>query len=192
MEHARVKAIFLGKAEKSFYYQKAKCFYIRDGDRSTKFFHNMSKRNSKRNYVPSIIKLDGVSTESTTEVLDEFLKYYTELIGTRTTCSPLDESVFDYGPCLGDEERIRLDSDVSEDEIKAALFDIHDDKAPGPDGYSAHFFKKAWGIVGPLLIEAVMEFFSSGRLLRQWNTTILSLIPKSTQAQTVGDFRPIA
>lgn len=71
---------------------------------------------------------------------------------------------FSYGPCLGDEERARLESDVSEAEIRAALFDIHDYKALGPDGYFAHFFKKAWSMVGPLLIEAVTEFFSARQL----------------------------
>ncbi|KAK1413813.1 hypothetical protein QVD17_29549 [Tagetes erecta] len=37
---------------------------------------------------------------------------------------------------------------VTDDEVKAAMFDIDDDKAPGPDGYSAKFFKAAWSVVG--------------------------------------------
>lgn len=73
-----------------------------------------------------------------------------------------------------------------------AVFSIPDDKAPGPDEYSAQFFKRAWNTVGPLLIEAVREFFDMGKLLKQWNTTTLTMIPKSDQAQSVGDFGPIA
>lgn len=46
--------------------------------------------------------------------------------------------------------------------------------------------------MGPLLVAVVHELFSSGRLPRQWNTTILAMIPKSSRAQAVGDFRPIA
>ena len=37
--------------------------------------------------------------------------------------------------------------DVTENEINMALFDIYDDKAPVPDGFTSKFFKKAWLIV---------------------------------------------
>ncbi|XP_010419362.1 PREDICTED: uncharacterized protein LOC104705067 [Camelina sativa] len=39
---------------------------------------------------------------------------------------------------------------------------------------------------------AIREFFSSGSLLKQWNVTTLTLIPKSVNATTAADFRPIS
>lgn len=78
-----------------------------------------------------------------------------------------------------------------DEEIKGDLFFIPNDKAPGPDWYSAQFFKSTWNTVGPLLVEAVREFFDTGHLLKKWNTIILTVIPKFAQAQDVGDFRPI-
>ncbi|XP_073149348.1 uncharacterized protein [Henckelia pumila] len=51
--------------------------------------------------------------------------------------------------------------DVSVEEVKSALFNIEDDKAPGPDGFGAAFFKKAWSIVDGDVIAAVLEFFRS-------------------------------
>ncbi|GJZ54067.1 hypothetical protein Tco_0608952 [Tanacetum coccineum] len=33
--------------------------------------------------------------------------------------------------------------EISDEEIKHAMFQIDDNKAPGPDGFSTHFFKKA-------------------------------------------------
>ncbi|GJY56041.1 hypothetical protein Tco_0455156 [Tanacetum coccineum] len=38
--------------------------------------------------------------------------------------------------------------EVTNEEIKAAMFDIGEDKAPGPDGYTSAFFKKGWDIFG--------------------------------------------
>nr|GEX35774.1 RNA-directed DNA polymerase, eukaryota, reverse transcriptase zinc-binding domain protein [Tanacetum cinerariifolium] len=39
-------------------------------------------------------------------------------------------------------------NDILEKEIKSVMFDINASKAPGPDGFTAAFVKKAWNIVG--------------------------------------------
>ncbi|GKA12501.1 RNA-directed DNA polymerase, eukaryota, reverse transcriptase zinc-binding domain protein [Tanacetum coccineum] len=70
------------------------------------------------------------------------------------------------------------ENDVTDVEIKQALFDTRDNKFPSPYGYSAKNFKKAWGIIGEELCLAVREFFYSRKLLGQMNATLVSLIPK--------------
>nr|GEX81118.1 RNA-directed DNA polymerase, eukaryota, reverse transcriptase zinc-binding domain protein [Tanacetum cinerariifolium] len=37
---------------------------------------------------------------------------------------------------------------ITDAEIKEALFDINDSKAPGPNGFTVAFFKKSWSIIG--------------------------------------------
>ncbi|KAL0318779.1 UNVERIFIED_CONTAM: hypothetical protein Sangu_2034100 [Sesamum angustifolium] len=69
---------------------------------------------------------------------------------------------------------------------------IGDDKAPGPDGFSARFFNRAWSLIGEEVIDAVLEFIHSGRLLKQINATLLVLIPKVQSPKVVADFRPIS
>lgn len=81
---------------------------------------------------------------------------------------------------------------ISDSEIKDAIFSMGDDKAPGLDGYSAAFFKANWGLVCQLAREAVQEFFRYGKLLKQWNHTIIALIPKTVTAQSVADYRAIS
>ncbi|KAL0361809.1 UNVERIFIED_CONTAM: Retrovirus-related Pol polyprotein from type-2 retrotransposable element R2DM [Sesamum radiatum] len=81
---------------------------------------------------------------------------------------------------------------VIREEVKVAFFDIAEDKAPGPDGYSAAFFKAAWPVVGEEMTQAVLEFFQNGRLLKQVNATLFTLIPKVRAPTTVSDFRPIS
>ncbi|GJZ50730.1 hypothetical protein Tco_0605245, partial [Tanacetum coccineum] len=63
-----------------------------------------------------------------------------------------------------DEANIMI-REVIDDEIKNALFDIVDNKASGPNGYSSVFFKKAWNIIGKDVCEAIKEFFLSGQML---------------------------
>ncbi|KAL2252845.1 UNVERIFIED_CONTAM: hypothetical protein Sindi_0079200 [Sesamum indicum] len=68
------------------------------------------------------------------------------------------------GKALTDEEANQLLLPLSADDVKQAVFDNADNKAPGPDGYSSR---------------AVLDFFSTGKLLKQINSTILALIPKT-------------
>ncbi|GKA82383.1 hypothetical protein Tco_0789131 [Tanacetum coccineum] len=67
---------------------------------------------------------------------------------------------------------------VTDTEIKNAIFDIGDSKAPGPDGYTSTFFKKAWKIVGKDVCLAIKEFFNTEKLLGEVNATLISLVPK--------------
>jgi len=56
--------IFLSDPERLFYWQKTKCDYLRLSDRSTKFFHNIVKRNARCNFIPMVIKADGEPSSS--------------------------------------------------------------------------------------------------------------------------------
>ncbi len=76
-------------------------------------------------------------------------------------------------------------------EIKADVFDIHSEKAPGPNGYTSEFFKCSWDIIGNDVCGAIKEFFDYGFMRREVNPTVLSLIPKIHHPQEPGDYRPI-
>lgn len=85
---------------------------------------------------------------------------------------------------------------VEAEEMKRTMFSLNSNKlnsnkAPGPDGYSAHFFKSAWEIVSQDVIEAIKSFFASGKLLREVNSTIIVLVPKVPNPTVMGDFRPL-
>ncbi|XP_074315440.1 uncharacterized protein LOC141651639 [Silene latifolia] len=77
-------------------------------------------------------------------------------------------------------------------EIKKALFSIGNQKSPGYDGFSSGFYKSAWSVVGDDFIQAVQSFFKTGKLAKQANVTVLTLIPKKDVVTSVKDFRPIA
>ncbi|KAJ0434648.1 putative RNA-directed DNA polymerase [Helianthus annuus] len=82
--------------------------------------------------------------------------------------------------------------EVTDEEIKKAIFSIAGNKAPGPDGYTSVFFKRAWNVVGDDMCRAVKAFFINGKLLEQLNHTIESLIPKFPIPSSITDYRPIS
>nr|GEV56184.1 hypothetical protein [Tanacetum cinerariifolium] len=62
-------------------------------------------------------------------------------------------------------EALDMIKEVSDIEIKEALFIIDSSKAAGPDGYTSCFFKKAWGVIGADICLVVREFFISDDLM---------------------------
>jgi hypothetical protein len=65
-------------------------------------------------------------------------------------------------------------------------------KAPGLDGFSAAFFHSSWPIISDNVCEAVLEFFHHGKLLKEVNSTIITLVPKRKNPSSIGDYRPIS
>ncbi|KAL0434072.1 UNVERIFIED_CONTAM: Transposon TX1 uncharacterized protein [Sesamum latifolium] len=126
-------------------------------------------------------------------VINEFVGFFQQLLGGERRSRAMERYLRPWASLIiTDEEARNLTAPVTRTEIKQAFFDIEEDKAPGPDGYSAGFYKAAWPVIGEEIMVAVEEFFTNGRLLKQVNATLLVLIPKVQSPVTVADFRPIS
>ena len=75
-------------------------------------------------------------------------------------------------------------------EIKDAIFQMDKFKAPGPDAFGAAFFQNHWHIIKEEVCTAVRSFLEEGKLLRQINHTLITLIPKLNNPSTTNQFRP--
>nr|GEY90510.1 RNA-directed DNA polymerase, eukaryota, reverse transcriptase zinc-binding domain protein [Tanacetum cinerariifolium] len=64
---------------------------------------------------------------------------------------------------LKDEEADKMCRNVSDAEVKNAMFDIEDSKALGPDGYTTRFYKSAWSVIGKDICTTMQEFFVKGK-----------------------------
>lgn len=78
---------------------------------------------------------------------------------------------------MSSEQQNVLCARFTTEEVKCALWDIDERKAPGSDGYTNGFYKHDWPYIGED-IAAVLNFFQNGKLLKQINATTLCLIPK--------------
>ena len=101
-------------------------------------------------------------------------------------------SIINAGPVLNDELRASLNLSFSTDEIKQALWNILEGKAPSLDGYNSKCYKATWPIVGIDITAAIQSFFVNGKLLKAWNNTAITLVPKIECPTEPGDCRPIA
>ncbi|GAA0170712.1 hypothetical protein LIER_24912 [Lithospermum erythrorhizon] len=181
----------LSESELSFLKQKAKCQHLLETDKGTKYYHALINKNRARSHISYIVKEDGLKTTSYMEMADLFVDFYKGLFGTRRLSKPIDLDILGKGPCVPCDDTDGLVAPITGEEIKATLWEMDGDKAPGPDGFSSTFFMANWDLVGYDLIKCVQEFFNTGKLLKQLNHTIVALIPKTNHDPMVGDFRPI-
>ena len=69
---------------------------------------------------------------------------------------------------------------------------MNPDKSSGPDGFQAFFFQKCLDIIGQDLWRAIEASRNGGSILAEINHSFITLIPKKSDPESPGDFRPIA
>ncbi|GKF72739.1 hypothetical protein Tco_0208853, partial [Tanacetum coccineum] len=89
-------------------------------------------------------------------------------------------------------QRNDLESDVTNDEIKKAVWECGTDKAPGPDGFTFGFFRKFWHLVENEVQDAVRYFFYNNDLPNGCNSSFIALIPKITDANLVREINVLS
>jgi hypothetical protein len=86
-----------------------------------------------------------------------------------------------------------LDRPFTEEEIRKAVCLLPRDKAPGPDGFTGHFFKHCWQTIRADVSAAITSFYYNRcRDLNLLNKANIILIPKKEGAEDIRDFRPIS
>ena len=85
-----------------------------------------------------------------------------------------------------------LDAPFTKEEVRGAIYDLPSDKAPGPDGFHAIFYKRFWPMLGDDLVMEVLVAVNSCNIPEGWNDTTIVMIPKVKDLEKVTQFRPIS
>lgn len=78
------------------------------------------------------------------------------------------------------------------EEVRVATFALQPNKAPGPDGMNAEFFKRCWEFMGHDIWLLVEEFRKKRKFVKELNHTVICLIPKKDVCTSMKDYRPIS
>ena len=185
----------------TYWHQRIKDRHLKFGDVPSKFLFNRLRQKKTQNFVYMLRNSSGDWVENQTEIAQLIQHYFQTLY--QAVDSPLstddqrseriDLVLRELNlPRISSDEAQKLIQPISDQEIKEALFDFANDKSPGLDGIPAEFYKIHWDMIGASVQQAVRWFFSTGHLLREWNKTLLVLIPKVTPPEEVSQFRPIS
>lgn len=87
---------------------------------------------------------------------------------------------------MSDADNAYLSIPLSSKEIEAAVFSSKSNSGPGPDGFSAAFFKKFWPVLKPLVCAIVQGFCLGSVDISRLNYAVLTLIPKVKGADVIS------
>lgn len=159
------------------------------GDENSKFFHGIVNKERRQQAIKGIL-VDGEWIDNPERVKKEFFNHFANRFAAPdSTRVPIEGN---FPRCLEIDLSNDLECEVSNVEIKNAVWDCGSDKSPWPDGFTFEFLKKFWYLVGGDVINVVKEFFNSSIFPNGCNPSFIALIPKVLDANLLNDFRPIS
>ncbi|XP_058742380.1 uncharacterized protein LOC131614859 [Vicia villosa] len=184
------EVIKLNNTEEKMLMERAKVDWLRLRDGNNAFFYATLKSKCCSRSMNLIQNSDGTVLDSQQDIEREVLNHYVCLMGTDdNNFYHIDIEAMRNGRHLNMEQRESLISNITLQEIEQALKGIGDTKAPDIDGYGSRFFKASWHIIKEDVEEVVKDFYETGRLPKEFNSTMVILIPKSDNAKGVKDYK---
>ena len=175
---------------------RSKCKWIESGEKPSKYFCALEKRN----YVSkNIVKLESQDRQITdqNEMLHEIKAFYQNLYASRDNelnDVNLEMLLNNYDiPKLKDEDKLKLEQSISLEEVGQAARSLKNDKSPGPDGFTARFFKFFWPNLKTIIFRSITEGLNKGELSTTQKMGIISIIPKGDKKrELLKNLRPIS
>ena len=173
---------------------RSKARWIDNGEKVTKYFCSLEKRNYVSKQIRKLVKTNGEETEQPQEIQEEVYGFYKDLYKT-------NENIIDCGiselineiPQLSTEEKESLEGELTLEEAEYALQNMKNDKSPGSDGFSAEFFKFFWKELGFFVVRALNEAYRDGELSATQKEGLITCIPKGDKPREyVKNWRPIS
>lgn len=195
------KLIKLHSILDEFYIKKAKGAYVRsrakwleEGEKNSSYFINLEKRRQEKNSINSLI-VNQVEQLNHNLIVKEVFKFYSNLYSS--SFSSVNSNSFfqmlkNNIPSIDSVFKELCDSDLTLQELDAAIKQSRPGKSPGPDGLTTDFYNFFWDDLKYLLFEALQECINNIELLPTMKQGLIILIPKPGKDKRILDnLRPI-
>ena len=167
---------------------------MEEGEKSSKYFLNLEKRNATKKELDSLKKGKNVIFDRE-KILKEIYTFYKELYSRKS--NPDSNEIYTYlysveFDTLSEEEALLCEGLLTEKECYDALISMPNNKTPGSDGLSAEFYKCFWEDINNLVIDSLNEGFEKNELSETQKQGILILLHKKGDKRLLDNWRPIS
>ncbi|GJZ48173.1 putative RNA-directed DNA polymerase [Tanacetum coccineum] len=169
--------------------QKSRIKWAIEGDENTRFFHSILKINYCNSNIKGIMVNGNWQEDPEVIKAAAFDHFSSQFKESRSSRPCFSSSRFRK---ISDQDACFLESPMSVEEIKEAVWGCASSKAPGPDGFNFNFIKTFWNIIKGEFLECIRFFETSGHLANGCNPSFIVLIPKRKDPLGFGDYRPIS
>ena len=173
-----------------YWKQRAKLLWLKKGDLNSRFFHATASTKKKKNTIEKLRNTQGMWVSNTLEIDDLIVEHFQKLFSSGGCF--YDPVVSCIEPSVTVMHNQLLLEPFTAVDVKEVLFSMHPDKSPGPDGVNPAFYQKFWNIIGQDVTDACLHFISTRTFPDELNDTLIVLIPKKLQPETLTDMRLIA
>lgn len=178
--------------EETFWNQRAKVFWLQDGDLNTEFFHRTTIARKKRNKISKLNNDEDRWIDNQHDLCGLVHSYFNQIL----TAIPLIEDDIDFlapvSTMVSEDQNGQLTKEFTMLEFTRAINQMHPDKSPGLDGFNPTFFQSSWSTIGQDVFEEGRKWLENGVFPQDLNNTNIILIPKVDTPQPVKDLRPIS
>jgi hypothetical protein len=173
---------------------KSRNLWLESGDKNSAFFHKQIRARLSRNHIAEITSPDGTVHKGIAQLKEVATSHFQQLYKEEGVDTEEEFSDFlTHVPrMVNEEDNSSLLKPFTEDEISNVIWMMEPDKAPGPDGFSIHFYRTCWDIIKADLFRMIKSFLQKGKVGGSTNSTFLALIPKEANPVTFDHFRPIS
>lgn len=172
--------------------------WAEEGEKPTRYFCNLESRNYVNKIIPKVVKEDGSTITKQEDILNEVRNFYKQLYGSFNDNAEQDLEIqnllnsISTNPKLNEGDKVRLEGELSEEEILAVLKKMKNNKSPGSDGFTVEFFKNFYNDLKCFIRNAINEGYREGKLSITQRQGIITCLPKGDKPkQFLKNWRPI-
>jgi exonuclease III len=175
---------------------RSKANWAELGERNTKFFLNLEKRNYKNKCITKLINDQDETINKENEILEYEANFYKKLYTEpKKGDQNEDQGQFLEGNNikLNDDNSDFCEQNITMSEIGIALKELKNGKSPGTDGFTADFYKFFWVKIKELVFHSLQGAYNIGELSIEQKRGVINLIPKKEKdIRYLKNWRPIS
>ena len=178
---------------------RAKVRWLKEGEKNTKYFIGLEKRNYINKTIIQLIDNEGKTLSNQNAILKEEKQFYEKLYSENSVNLDDEELLKTFFVDstevnkLDNEMKNKCDGPITKEECQQAIKSLSNCKSPGTDGLPAEFYKIFWNEISDLLVESFNFSFIKKELSISQKQGIITLLPKTDRdIRYLKNWRPIS